>query len=288
MTLPILFQLIFVVTEMIVIGLAAPGRSMLEALRDRKLLTKTLVLNIIVVPGLALLLVRILPLSTDAAVALLILAAAPGGVSAIQFTSKVEGELEFASASLFLLAVVSIVITPFLAVVVGRAALGSANMYGLPYHKIVVAMALFLVIPVAAGSAVRRAAPAVSGKLVKPLSLFSTAMFIVATILSMAVKREAIGTIGGTGVAAMYIFVLVSMGLGWLMGGPGRGKRKVLTTTTSIRFVALCLLIAITLFPERNLTVVIQAYVYVVLLPNLAFTLFNSISGKIRGKRRKT
>jgi hypothetical protein len=42
-------------------------------------------------------------LGADAADALIILAAAPGGVSAIQFSSKVEGELHFAAASLFYL-----------------------------------------------------------------------------------------------------------------------------------------------------------------------------------------
>ena len=178
MTLPILFQMIFILTEMVVIGLAATGKGMLATLRDSRLITKILILNVIIIPALALLLVRILPLSTDVAIALLILAAAPGGVSAIQFTSKVDGELQFAAASLFLLAIISMLITPFLAVLVGRAALGTANMVVLPYHKVVVAMALFLVIPIVIGSVVRHAAPSVARKLVKPLGLFSTAMFI--------------------------------------------------------------------------------------------------------------
>ena len=287
MTLFMLFQMIFIVSEMFVIGLAAPGKGMVAAVGDGKLLSKMLILNLIIVPALALLLVRLMPLSTDTAIALAILSAAPGGVSAIQFSSKVEGELKFAAASLLLLAIVSLVITPFLAVLIGRVALGTTHMVVLPYHKIVVAMALFLVIPIVIGSVIRRSAPSIAGKLVKPLGLFSMAMFIVATILSMSVKQGAVRSIGGSGVLAMYIFVIVSMGLGWLMGGPERGKRKVLTTTTSIRFVALCLLIGVTLYPDRNLTVVIQAYVYVVLLPNLAFTLFNTIATKIKKKRQK-
>jgi predicted Na+-dependent transporter len=142
-------------------------------------------------------------------------------------------------------------------------------------------MTLLLVIPIISGTTVRRTVSPVAGKLVKPSSLFSTALFLIATILSMAAKQNAVRSIGGSGVVAMYIFVIVSMGLGWLMGGPERRKRKVLTITTSMHFVAPCLLIGVTLYPDSNLTVVLQTHVYAVLLPHLAFTLFNSMIGNI-------
>jgi len=267
----IILKFVFLITVMVAIGLRATANDILATLQDRKLVAKILLANIVLIPILGLAVVRVFDLSTDTAVAVLFLACAPGGFIAIQFTTKVEDKVSFAAAVLFLLSIVAVVFTPVMAgVIVPREMLKT-----LPYLRVIGFMVVFLLLPLVAGFAVRHARPPLADALYKPLNLVSTVSFIAAVFLSMAIKKEAARTIGGAGIAAMLTLILGSMVIGWLLGGPKKAERKVLANSASMRNVALCMLIALTSFPQRNVDEAILAYVLVVIPPNLLFTIYH-------------
>ena len=102
----------FVALVMFSIGLRVRGGELLDVLRNRALLVRTLLANCVIVPALGFLLVHLFPLTPDATVGILLLAAIPGTPIALQFTRQAKTRLAFAAAMTFVLSLVSIAMTP--------------------------------------------------------------------------------------------------------------------------------------------------------------------------------
>ena len=85
-----LLTYVFLVSVMLSVGLEVTGRQVLDALRNVRLMGRALLANLVLVPILGLVLVRLIPMAPDVAAGVLILAAAPGAPFAVQFTSKVR------------------------------------------------------------------------------------------------------------------------------------------------------------------------------------------------------
>ena len=91
---------------------------------------------------------------------------------------------------------------------------------------------------------------------------------------------EAQVVIGLNAVIVMLILILVSMVIGWLLGGPEKGTRQILTTGTSFRNAPLCLLIAMKSFPDTNVVVAVVAFTALMVPPNMLFTVYHNIKNK--------
>ena len=70
-------------------------------LGSKGLLLRSLLANFVAVPIVGIVLARTLPLKPEAATALLLLACTPGGISALQFTTKIKGASFFAESTRF-------------------------------------------------------------------------------------------------------------------------------------------------------------------------------------------
>jgi len=109
---PLILLNIFVVLVMFTIGLRVRGGELLDVLRGRSILIRTLLANCILIPAIGFLLISIFPLTRDVMIGLLLLAAIPGTPIAMQFTSRVESRLAFAAGMTAVLSLVSIIMTP--------------------------------------------------------------------------------------------------------------------------------------------------------------------------------
>jgi BASS family bile acid:Na+ symporter len=273
---------IFLVITMLGIGLKVTGREVLQTLRYRSLILRSLLVNIVFVPILGLIVTTIVPMPIDTEVGILLLAAAPGGLAAIQFTSKGKESLTFAASLLFILSVVAIFVTPLTAELI----LPIHTPMSLPYLRVIQAMIFYLLFPLLIGFAVQRLSGRVAQALSTPVTLCGTLSFIAMIILTMAMKRQAVRAIGGSGMAAMIILIIVSMVIGWVLGGPDKNNRRVLATGTSMRNAAICLLIAQKRFPDTSVDVAVVAFSALMVPPNMLFALYEIIKNKCSEKRR--
>lgn len=272
---------IFLVSTMLAIGLTVTGAEILGVLRDRRLAGRVLLANLVLIPIVGYFLILIFPLSPGTKLALAILAMAPGGLTAIQFTDKVKGSLAFAAAVAFLLTIFSIVVTPILVEVILPLETG----LDLPLKRIILFIILYLFIPLILGFGIRSRAEMAARVLGKTMLIVSNISFVATILLTSAVKKEAMGAVGKETVLAMLFFIILSMVIGWWMGGPERGNRRVLAIATSMRNAALGLLIAIRAFPESGADVGIIAFMGLMVPPNMLFTVYHSIRERRRQKR---
>jgi len=270
------FTLLFISTAAAFIGVAASVQEIVTVLQDRKLMLRILLANVLMVPVLGLTLVSTLPLSASVKAAIMLLAAAPGGMNALQFITKVRGELSFAAAVLFVLSVVSLALTPLAASVLLSAGIQAE----IPYGRIILSAAGFIVLPLAAGLVVHTYVPALGKAAARPLNLISTASFVSAGILSSSEKKEAMHSIGVGGIVAMLALIIGSMAIGWLTGGRDKGRKRVLSNTTSCRNAALCLIIALVGIPDRFAALAILVFQFLTVPANMLFTLYHVIRGR--------
>jgi predicted Na+-dependent transporter len=260
----------FVAVAMLSIGLRVSGGELLGILRNRALFIRTLLANCLLIPAVGFLLVRIFPLTPEARIGILLLAAIPGTPIALQFTRKAKTRLAFAAAMTFVLSVVSIAMIPLAIQVMPETVQSNQQ----PILLLVTNIALYIALPLAAGVFVARHAPKIAPRLVLPLGLLASGVFVFLMWETRLVRRQAFDEIrGGGSIAAMALLLLLSMLIGWLIGGPDRESRKVLATTTSMRSVIVVLYVARYCFPGTNVYMVPIVYLSLMVPTNLVFHL---------------
>ena len=270
---------LFMATMMLSIGLEVTGRQVVRALADVTLMGRALAANLICVPLLGLVLVWLFPMPADAAAGVLILAAAPGAPFAVQFTSKAKDAVAFAAALLLVLTLIAVFLTPPLAGVLLRADVPLA----LPVGRAAKVLLPYLLSPLLLGFALQRWAPVVAAALLRPATWCAALSFPAAIILTMAMKSAATRTLGAPALIALLLLVLGGMVVGWLLGGPDTGTRRVLATSTGMRNVAVALLVALTSFPDSDVDVAVLAFSALMVPPNLIFTIYQNRRARRRG-----
>jgi BASS family bile acid:Na+ symporter len=267
---PVLLLNSFVAAVMFSIGLRTSGGELLSVLRDRALLARTLLANCILVPAIAFLLTFIFPLNPAATIGILLLGAIPGTPIALQFTRMAKTRLAFAATMTFGLSLVSIAMTPLAIEVIPQAAQRNQR----PLVFLLATLALYMALPLCAGVWAAQRVPKIASRLVLPLGVLATIVFLFLMWETRLVRRQALNEIRGGGtVLAMLLLLLLSMLIGWLIGGPDRETRRILATSTGMRSVIVVLYIARYCFPGTNVYMVPIVYLSLMVPTNLLFHL---------------
>ncbi len=260
----------FVLLVMLSIGLRVSGGELLEILHNRALFTRTLLANCVLIPGIGFLLVKLFPLSPDATVGILLLAAIPGTPIALQFTRMAKTRLAFAAVMTFVLSVVSIVLAPLAVEVMPQTAQRSER----PILNLIVSILLYIAAPLCAGLGMARRVPRSAVQLVLPLEILASGVFIFLMWETRLARREALFAIAGRGtILAMFLLLIISMLIGWIIGGPDNESRRVLATATGMRSVIVVLYIARYCFPGTNIYMIPIVYLSLMVPANLLFHL---------------
>jgi predicted Na+-dependent transporter len=276
-----LLVLSFLVTTMLSIGMTTGVAQLRSLLVSRSLMVRMLIANFVIVPAVGFALARFMPLAPATAGALVLLACVPGGLSSIQYTSKIKGEQTLAGAMLVLLSVLAVLISPLILRIV--LPLGAA--FALPYGRILGFVAIWLLIPLGVGILLCDKAPGVAPRLSKGLGIVSLVLFIAFMVVMKSYRKEAVASIGSTAVGAMILLIVTSMAIGWVMGGPGRDRRQLLSTVTSMRNTALCLVIARNAPSGDAVMVPLIAFSLLMVTPNTLLTVYSAIRSAIRSRK---
>ncbi len=266
----------FLITSMLSVGMTATMKDLRSLLASKGLLFRALLANFVVVPIIGIALVKVLPWKPEAATALLILACTPGGLSALQFTTKVKGEKFFAGSSAFLMSFLAVFLSPLLLTLVLP---GDASIV-VPYGRALLFIVVFLLLPLVAGMLVGGRMERQAEKLSKLFGIVSVALFVAVILLLRGDRKEAMNAIGKEALLYMLLFIVLTMITGWLMAGRQKEARPVLATVTSMRNVALCLLIALKTFPDPAVQTPLVAFSALMVTPNMLLALFWAVWSK--------
>ena len=147
---------VFLVGSMLGIGLKVGKDELLTVVRDKGWLARTFVANFVLIPAVGILAARSLAMKPENALALILLACAPGGMSAVQFLSKKKeaAALAYGGGTTALLSFLSIFISPFLIAL----AIPKGMTLTVPYGKALLFVSLFVLLPLVLGIFIQRKA----------------------------------------------------------------------------------------------------------------------------------
>jgi BASS family bile acid:Na+ symporter len=270
---------VFLVGSMLGIGLKVGKDEILSVVKDKSWLARIFIANFILIPAVGILAAKALAMKPENALALIVLACAPGGPNALQYLSKKKEEaaLAYGGGTMVVLTLLSIFISPLLIAL----AIPKGMTLTVPYGKAILFVALFMLLPLVLGTLVKHLARTATGRLAGPVSLISTLAFIGAMIKALNVTTWAKAEVGTLVLAAIVIFILISMLIGWLLGGPREFTRAILATSSSMRNIALALAIALRSFDAAVLPPLV-AFMAVMVPANLLFMLILKVVGKAR------
>jgi len=273
--------LVFLVTSMLSIGMQTRMSDLRSLAALRGFLVRTLLANFLVVPIMGVAVVRLLPLQPHVAGALLLLACTPGGLSALQFTSKVKGRASLAGAILFLLSFLALFVSPLILTLVLP---GNVRVV-VPHGRALFFLLVYLLLPLLAGMLFFIKVPGAAAKLSRPLALTGVIAFLAFMVVTGDFRRVATGEIGMAAAGAMLIFIFVSMAVGWFMGGPTRDFRQILATSTSMRNAVLCLAIVESSSPGHAVLVPLIAFSLLMVPTNMLFTVYSAVQSKRKARK---
>ena len=253
----------FLVSMNLSLGMEVTWHDISSTLRDKSLVCRVLVANLVLVPVLGLALSRLFLMPADFTIAFLLLASAPGAPFSLRYTRRKDEDAPFAAALALLLILAAICFTDPIA----KLLLPVAAKVNVPLGRVLAVVLLFMVLPGLAGFALQHWRNDIV-TIRKVIFLSATAAFVAWTVLVTAEQSRAIKRIGVRTLAAMLALILGSMIIGWLMGGPKRENRRILATGTSMRNVALCAVIALESFPGTKVDLGLVAFSALMVTPN--------------------
>ena len=214
-------------------------------LHDYRLLSRAFLANFIVVPLLGVLLAKSFRLPEPVATGFLLMAIAPGVPFVLLKVRKRGGSLGLAVALAFLLPLISVVTIPITAELV----LSAPRMAALPLGRFAAMLLFSQLLPLVAGIVVTARAPESAARLARPVKIvaFVAALGLLA-LLSPKIVASIADVYGSNGMFAALCLVVMSLIVGWLLGGPARQDRRVFALGTALRNIGLCALIATSSF----------------------------------------
>jgi len=222
-----------------------------RAALNRCRLTAVLLINFFVVPALAVAAAAGLGVERDIAVAMILLAAAPFAPVVPVFARMARADLALAAGLTASFPLVSVLLTPLAAQAALRL-LARTDSLHLNMLTSLATLTATITVPLAAGVLVRHHAPDLGRRLLRPVEVISEATGAASLAFVTLVRFDLIVNLGWRAWLAMAVAFEVSLVLGWSLGGPARGARKVIALGTSNRNIALALLVAIQSFPGTS------------------------------------
>ncbi len=253
-------------------GLQASGRDLLYLFRRPSLLARSLVAMFVVMPILAVVLVRVLELRQSLEIALVALAISPVPPLLPKKQDTAGGESAYALGLMAVVSLLAIAVVPLSLWVLGHFSARPLQMPPAAIAKIVVMMTL---LPLVTGVIVRTIAPAVAVRLEKPTKLIAMVLLGAGLgALLIAALPVIAGLIDFRTILTMAVFVGVGLAVGHVLGGPQAEEATVLALSTASRHPAIALAIAKVNFPnEPYLGATILLYILVLTAISVPYVL---------------
>lgn len=227
-------------------GLSLTIQQIWEPLRNIRLILLSLVANFILVPLFVYLLLQVIPLSEPVKIGFTILAVAAGPPVLPKLAQLVNGNLAYAAGLMILMIGLTAIYMPF------ALSIALQNVQVNPWQIAKPLLSLML-IPLAVGLLIRANHEAIAATLQPFMRQLSNKALILGLSTSLVLQFDSLVNMVKTGaIVAIAGFILVSYGLGYLLGGPEDDTRRTLAVGTAQRNIAAALLVAGTNFDDPD------------------------------------
>jgi BASS family bile acid:Na+ symporter len=249
-------------------GLQVDRDHLIAILKRIGLLGRVLLANFVIVPLLGVAIVKLFRLPLPVATGVLLMAIAPGVPFVLLQVRKRGGRLSLAVELAVVLPLLSILTVPITAALVLPAPIRAE----LPLGQFTLTLVLFQLLPLLLGIMIGERLPALAARLTAPFNYaFLVATIALVALLSRAIIHGIASVYGSRGMLAMLTLTLLSMAIGWLLGGPAREDRRILGIGTTLRNIGLASLIATTTLRDSDIAGTVLTYLLIQIIVSTLF-----------------
>lgn len=262
-----IIALVMLISLMLQSGMQSDWPRLRSFLTNYSLMGRALLANFIFVPLIAVLAVRGFHLREAIAAGILLMAVAPG----VPFLPRMGGRKHGGSLGLAVaLSVVMPAISIITAPLTARLLFQPHMLGGFPVKSTIITLVVAQLLPLIVGLIVASRAPQLAARVLKPLAVLIVLAMAVLLVLLAPDLAKAVGTVYGSyGTMTALLIVVVSLAIGWLLGGPEVPSRNTLALGTALRNPGLALVVATTQFPGTPVAAMVFTYFLVQVIVGL-------------------
>ncbi len=235
---------IFLVAAMFSLGLDLTLRQIVGSLRDKALVTRSLLVNLLAVPLLALAVTALIPMDEALRTGIVVYAIAAGTEGGPKFVQIIRGNSAFAFGLLTLLLVFTVALVPLIIPLV------------IPHAEIhtgalVIKLLLVVALPICSGLFINGRYPGLAARL-SPLAHHLAMLLLYGLFfLLIYVNFSEIASLQVSALLAGLLFFALAFTAGYLAAGPDRHNRRALGIMTFARNGSIAMLIAREVFSDE-------------------------------------
>lgn len=228
----------FAVASTLAVGLGHDWREIFEPLRQWRKVVRALAVNFFLVPLLAYVVARTLPLEEAHAVGLFLVASAAGAPFVLKLTEAARGDVALSATLLLVLLPATIVYMPAVVPLEVPDA-------GVSVFSIARPLVLTMLLPLGIGLVLHAWAPRLARHVQPLMGKLSTVSLIVLVAVTILANLPGLAVIfRSTAILAAAILIVGPFAIGYGLGGPGRASREVLGLGSAQRNIAAATIVA--------------------------------------------
>jgi BASS family bile acid:Na+ symporter len=259
-----------VIISVYALGLEATPKDLMYVLQRPPLLVRAVLAMFVIMPVVAIVLVKLLELPHGLEVTLVALAISPIPPLLPKRQSKGGGHSSYALGLMVCMALLSLVMIPLWMQILGA-------IFGQSFSAHLGAVALLvlkmIVGPILIGMAVRALMPEAAGRMLRPAILLAGWLLpLVGLIVVFAMHHALLAALSQGAWIPLLAFIFIGIVVGHVLGGPDVDSRLVLAVSTASRHPGIAFAIAAFNFPQdRGVPALIALYLLVSMIATVLY-----------------
>jgi BASS family bile acid:Na+ symporter len=259
---------------MFVLGLGLTGSDFLRVIKQPRDFFIGAFAQIILLPIIAFILVKLWPLAPELAIGVMIIAAAPGGVTSNLLTAFAKGDVALSISLTAIISLLCVITIPFI-VLTSVGLLGDSNISGnISLVSMSLDMFLIVTVPVIAGMALRRFVSGAALKFEPIARKISVMLFVLVLLGAIVAERENVVSYFAQAGLITLVLNVVMMVVAYYFAqlfASGKEQKKCITIECGLQNGTLAIFVATSIFGGGMYVVPAATYSLIMFATSLIF-----------------
>ncbi len=262
---------------MFALGLGLTGADFLRIIKQPKDFFVGAISQIILLPVIAFILVSFWPISPELAIGVMIIAAAPGGVTSNILTSLAKGDVALSVSLTAIISLLCVVTVPFI-IVTSLGLLGLDNLtQNISLTSMAISMFLIVTVPVIAGMIFRKFTSNLALKFEPIAKKISLVLFVIVLLGAILAEKENIVSYFADAGLVTLVLNITMMIVAFYVAqflGTGNSQKKCIAIECGLQNGTLAIFVGTTLFGGGAYVIPAATYSLIMFFTSLIFIFF--------------
>jgi len=259
---------------MFALGLGLTGSDFLRVVKQPRDFVVGAFSQIILLPIIAFILVKIWPISPELAIGVMIIAAAPGGVTSNLLTSFAKGDVALSVSLTAIISLLCVITIPFIVLTSVRLLADSSITQDISVIGMARDMFLIVTVPVILGMLFRRIASGVALSFEPIAKKISTVLFVLVLLGAIAAERENVVSYFAQAGLITLVLNVVMMVVAYFVAqslASGTEQKKCITIECGLQNGTLAIFVATSIFGGGMYVIPAATYSLIMFATSLIF-----------------